>query len=355
MEYPPAFCTGLFKTFNILLVFCLWFNLFLIYTPTILFYDTRKAFVILSFTNGKILMDNRSLKQIYTDRIQQTVNYISEHLAEKITLDTLASVACFSSYHFHRIFTAFTGETPRDYIERIRMESAANRLCDMPNKSVTEIAGEVGFESIAPFSRLFKKYYHLSPTELRKKHRSDLYFMRQSKRERLKPLTEEDFSSIEIRMLSSLHVAYTQTMQGYATGIAQTWLKLKSFATVHQLIQKDTLYMGIPFDNPGITPAEKCRYRACITVPENIFYPHGEIKFTDMAGGKYAFFHFKGTSDNLFRAFDFIYGEWLPANGYIPEEKPQIEFYGSDFLSDFNTKNYRKYNNIQIAMPVSAL
>ncbi len=300
-------------------------------------------------------MDNRSSQQIYTDRIQQAVDYISEHLAEKITLDTLASVACFSPYHFHRIFTAFTGETPRGYIERIKLESAINRLCDMPNRSVSEIANDVGFESLSVFSRLFKKQYHLSPTELRKKHGNDQCFLRLSKRERLHPLSEDDFLSIEIRMLPSFHVAYIQTMQEYATGIVQTWQKLRSFASKHQLIKKDTFYMGIPFDNPGITPAEKCRYRACITVPEDVVHARGEIKTTDIAGGKYALFHFHGTSESLFRAFDFIYGVWLPQNGYVPAEKPQIEFYGPDFLSDFSAKNYRRYNNIRIAMPVSAL
>lgn len=297
----------------------------------------------------------QSSEQIYIDRIQQAIDYISTHLTKKISLNTLASVACFSPYHFHRIFTAFTGETPRAYIERTKLENAANRLCDMQNKSVSEVACEVGFESIASFSRLFKKQYQLSPTELRKKHRSDLYFLRQTKREKLQPLSEEDFHSIEIKELPSQHVAYTQTMQGYTTGIIQTWKNLKLFATEHQLMQKDTVYMGIPFDNPGITPSEKCRYRACITVPKDVVHTHGEIKTANIPGGKYALFHFRGTSKNLFRAFDFIYGVWLPKNNYIPAEKFQIEFYDSDFLPNFKAGRYQEYSNIQIAMPISAL
>lgn len=299
-------------------------------------------------------MDNRSMQQVYTDRIQQAVDYISEHLTEKIQLDTLASVACFSPFHFHRLFTAFTGETPRNCIERIKLESAANRLCDMPHKSVSEIAGDVGFESGATFSRLFKKQYAVSPTEFRKEKSRDIYFLRQSNREQLKPLSEDDFSLIEIKILPPLQLIYSQTIQGYSPGIVKAWQKLESFATEHHLFQKDTLYLGIPIDNPGITPAGKCRYRACMTVPgkEKISKTNGEIKQMGLTGGKYALFHFNGTSHSLFRAFDFIYGKWLPLNGYVPDEKPQIEFYGQDFLIKFNPKNYKEYNNIQIAMPI---
>lgn len=301
-------------------------------------------------------MDNCSTQQIYTDRIQQSVDYISEHLSEKIQLDKLASIACFSPFHFHRIFTAFAGETPRSYIERLKLESAANRLCDIPQKSISEIAGDVGFESGATFSRLFKKQYNISPTEFRKEKNKDIYFLRQSNKERLKPLSETSFSLIEIKILPPARLIYTQTMQGYSSGTVKAWQKLKSYATKHHLIQKDTLFLGIPFDNPGITPAEKCRYRAGLTVPENAEIDRTEnIKQMKLSRGKYVIFHFKGTSDSIFRAFDFIYGKWLPLNGYIPDEKPQIEFYGPDFLLNFNTKNYNEYGNVQIAMPIVKL
>jgi AraC family transcriptional regulator len=51
----------------------------------------------------------------YTERIYQAVDYISDHLSDEITLNKLAEVACFSPFHFHRIFTAITGETPREF------------------------------------------------------------------------------------------------------------------------------------------------------------------------------------------------------------------------------------------------
>jgi len=101
--------------------------------------------------------------ETYNERIHQVVDYISEHLSDELTLEDLASVACFSSFHFHRIFTFTTGETPHDFIERLRLEKAANKLCTMPNKSVSDIAAECGYNSISSFSRAFKKYHKISP------------------------------------------------------------------------------------------------------------------------------------------------------------------------------------------------
>ncbi|NMC78688.1 MAG: helix-turn-helix transcriptional regulator, partial [Chloroflexi bacterium] len=56
--------------------------------------------------------------QIYRKRINLAIDYISAHLSEPIPLDTLAGIAGFSSFYFHRIFTALVGETPADYVLR---------------------------------------------------------------------------------------------------------------------------------------------------------------------------------------------------------------------------------------------
>ena len=72
-------------------------------------------------------------QQVYNEKIHRAVDYIEQHLSEEITLEQLAAEACFSPFHFHRIFTAIIGETPRDFIERIKLEKAANKLCVLPH------------------------------------------------------------------------------------------------------------------------------------------------------------------------------------------------------------------------------
>lgn len=281
-------------------------------------------------------------QQSYNERIHQVVDYISEHVAEEMTLDLLASVACFSPYHFHRIFTSMIGETPRDYIERIKLEKAANRLCLMPNKSVSEIAIDCGFTSISTFSRSFKKYYKLSPSQYLKQHLHDFHSLNILPKGIPTQTDGADLSCIEIMYLPAFHVAYAQTLNGYSTGIPKSWKKLLQFASIHDLLNSDTQFIGIPFDNPGITPQAKCRYRACITVPENIEMVKGEIKTIDILAGKYARYHFKGKKEDISDAYALIYGKWLPQSGYIPDEKPSLEIYPPELhlRNDYDVLEY---------------
>lgn len=61
----------------------------------------------------------------YRSRINRVMDYIDQHLDQTLELKTIAEIANFSPFHFHRIFTFLIGETPIDYIQRIRVEKAA--------------------------------------------------------------------------------------------------------------------------------------------------------------------------------------------------------------------------------------
>ncbi len=91
----------------------------------------------------------------YYARINRVIDYIENNIAHDFTLDDLAGIACFSKYHFHRIFNSLMNETLFNFIYRLRLERAASRLCFEINKSVTYIALECGFGSPASFSKSF--------------------------------------------------------------------------------------------------------------------------------------------------------------------------------------------------------
>lgn len=103
----------------------------------------------------------------YIRRINKALEFIEQHLDQTIRLDDVASASYFSSYHFHRIFHALVGETVNDYVSRKRMEKAAGRLVYKPELTVTDVAEAGGFSSSANFSKAFKLYFGVSPTELR--------------------------------------------------------------------------------------------------------------------------------------------------------------------------------------------
>src|SRR6202166_4060474 len=103
----------------------------------------------------------------YTQRINRVIDYLRGHLDRQVKLEELAKVACFSEFHFHRIFSAVSGETVSNFTNRVRLEKAA-RLLRFSNQSLTDIAFDCGFSSSATFSRAFRSSYDTSPSQFRK-------------------------------------------------------------------------------------------------------------------------------------------------------------------------------------------
>lgn len=95
----------------------------------------------------------------YRSRINRVMDYIDIHLDQPLELKSIAEIANFSPFHFHRIFTFLIGETPIDYIQRLRIEKAACRLRENMDISISEIADSCGFCTVSLFSRVFKSFW----------------------------------------------------------------------------------------------------------------------------------------------------------------------------------------------------
>src|ERR1700693_168525 len=103
----------------------------------------------------------------YAQRINRVIDYLRGNLDRQVKLEELAKVACFSEFHFHRIFGAISGETLNNFTNRLRLEKAA-RLLRYSDQNLTDIALECGFSSSATFSRAFRSGYDTSPSQFRK-------------------------------------------------------------------------------------------------------------------------------------------------------------------------------------------
>jgi AraC family transcriptional regulator len=98
----------------------------------------------------------------YTERVQRVVDYMASHLDEALDLQALAQVACFSPYHFHRIYRGLLGETVADTMRRLRLHRAAIDLLDR-ELSVERTASRAGYASQAAFTRAFRAEYGTPP------------------------------------------------------------------------------------------------------------------------------------------------------------------------------------------------
>lgn len=92
----------------------------------------------------------------YISRINKVIDHIESYPDEDLTLHSLAKIASFSPFHFHRIFKAILGESVNDYVKRSRLERAAKRLVANDKLPITTIALDVGFTSSAVFRELLK-------------------------------------------------------------------------------------------------------------------------------------------------------------------------------------------------------
>jgi AraC family transcriptional regulator len=103
-------------------------------------------------------------------KVQAVRDYIEANISGALSLDDLASVAHVSSFHFARLFKSATGETPHDFVTRIRMDRAKTLLRDTDSPA-SSVAKQVGFSSKSHFSAAFRRCFGLTPAGFRKVYR----------------------------------------------------------------------------------------------------------------------------------------------------------------------------------------
>lgn len=260
----------------------------------------------------------------HKERLDKVLVHIRDHMDEPLSLFALASVACFSPFHFHRIFSAYTGETLGGYIRRIRLERAALRLRNSADP-VTEIALSAGYETPASFAKAFRQHFRMTPTEFKSGGESA----------NLGLLGEVDFKIGDksgnakapvIRILEEQMVYFVRKTGRFDRSAAEAWTRLMKFAYPRRLMTKATRCIGVSHDFPEVTPEDKIRYDACITADGDA-KPEEEIGVKAICGGTHAVFLHKGPYDRLSESYGHIFSEWVPASGRKLRDAPCFELY----------------------------
>jgi len=117
----------------------------------------------LSALANQIVLEQRNAEPPLVLKARQ---YIERHKSEELSLADAAKAAGASVFHFCKVFHKTTGLKFTDYVARVRLEDARNRLLN-PNLRISEIAYDVGFQSLTQFNRTFKRVFGQSPTEFR--------------------------------------------------------------------------------------------------------------------------------------------------------------------------------------------
>src|ERR1051326_7509447 len=101
------------------------------------------------------------------DWLIRSRRYRAENFRQSPDLRVAASAAGYSPYHYHRLFKELFGETPLEYVSRLRFEEAKRLLC-ISSLTVSDVCLDVGYESLASFSTAFSVRYGCPPTEFRR-------------------------------------------------------------------------------------------------------------------------------------------------------------------------------------------
>ncbi len=117
----------------------------------------------LSMLSNQVLVQQDNAEPPVITRAKE---YIQEHQTENLRLGNVAKAVNTSTFYFCKMFKKVTGINFTDYLSRVRIEKSKNLLLN-PNLRVSEIAFEVGFQSLTHFNRVFKKILGQSPTEYR--------------------------------------------------------------------------------------------------------------------------------------------------------------------------------------------
>lgn len=98
--------------------------------------------------------------------VEQIISYFEDHYAERISLDQIAENIYLSPFYINKLFKHETGETPIRYLINIRLEHAKELLEQGKCISIQDVAGQVGYDDAYHFSKLFKKKYGMSPSQV---------------------------------------------------------------------------------------------------------------------------------------------------------------------------------------------
>ena len=117
----------------------------------------------LSSLINQIVLENQNSEP---PLVRKAREYIEQHKTEALSLAAVAQASGASVFHFCKVFKKATGLKFTDYVARVRLETAKTQLLN-PSRRISEVAYDVGFQSLTQFNRMFKRVFGQSPTEFR--------------------------------------------------------------------------------------------------------------------------------------------------------------------------------------------
>jgi len=286
-------------------------------------------------------VNENEIQTEYKNRINRVFKYIDENLDSDLSLNIISEIAFFSPFHFHRVFKFITTETLNEYVTRRRIEKSASDLIHK-NIAITEISFKYGFKDNSSYTRTFKKYYGVSPTEFKDQNPNKFSKIRQLKSKNgqeypdykkyicivnnLKNWIKMN-ANIKIKEIPKMDLAYVSSIGPQNLEIA--YQKLIQWAAPKGLINEQAKMVTIYHDSFKVTEANKVRMSACVTLNEST-ETGGEIGVTTINKGKFVVGNFEIGLNEFQKSWTGLF-IWMNENGYKKADRNPFEIYHNNF------------------------
>lgn len=259
----------------------------------------------------------------WVERLNQSMEYIEEHLADEIDYEQLGRIACCSAYHFQRMFTYMAGVTLAEYIRRRRMSLAA---VDLQNKDarIIDIAEKYGYQSPTAFNRAFQAFHGIAPSAVKEgasvRSFSPIVFsiaVKGAAEMNYRIETKDAFRIVGIS--APLHDGIEENFEI----VPRMWQNAAMDGKIQMLASMmDALPMGV-LGVSACNDEEQWKYFIAVASTRE----SGEFEEYTVPASMWAIFSGEGTNQSVQELERRIITEWLPSSGYEYANAPDIEVY----------------------------
>ncbi len=285
----------------------------------------------------------------YYENMQKIIDYIENNLNSELDLSYIAKMAHISKFHFHRMFKAIVGDTLMNYIRKRKLINAAQEII-YSSKTILEISDRYLFNSHEVFTRAFKRYFNLTPSELKKSKNFDFY---EKKFDILGVyLGNKDSGTIlnskvvEIPAFKVAGKSCITTLKDFQheRSIESLWFDFfNEVDSVKNKVKENFVYGFCQSD----LSEKKFKYFASIKI-NNFENNKNQFEIQSIPKSKYLVFFHKGHFLKILDAYRYIYGQAIPNSGYtVRDELDDFVRYKKDIIS-----NNHDYIEASIHIPI---
>ncbi len=275
------------------------------------------------FPQNTMGTDRRYLME-WVESLNESINYIEEHLTGEIDYEQLGRIACCSAYHYQRMFTYMAGITLAEYIRRRKMSLAAVDL-QGGDERIIDIAEKYGYRSPTAFNRAFQSFHGIAPSSVKDEGVSVKSFSPIVFRIAVKGATEMNYriETKEAFRIIGVSAPLDKEIENNFMVVPKMWQEASVNGTIQKLAgMMDTPPMGL-LGVSACNDEEQWKYFIAVSSTKT----SGEFEEYTVPASTWAIFSGTGTNQSIQELEQRIITEWLPTSGYEYANAPDIEVY----------------------------